>query len=181
MKLEKVSKIIKECTKHNLSPNEYFLLYCLYKGEKMPGNVNEVHYKINLFGKGLLNNKYELTEKSLSIFEFSECDREKIEKYRLMWPSLILPSGKNARSSYKDLEGRFVWFLENFDYDWDTIYTATEEYIKYYNQRGYNFMRTSSFFIYKESTPKFRTSDLAEWCDKVLNEDIKEESFDIDI
>jgi len=180
MKLENLDEILKECTKNNLSPNDYLLLYCLFKNKPLPPHINDVQYKISLFCRGYLNNKYELEKKALDLF-FTEIDPEKIEEYRLMWPNLILPSGKNARCNSKELQAKFKWFFDNYDYEWDTILKATVEYIKYYSERGYNFMRTSSYFIYKESIPKFRTSTLAEWCDKVLHGNVEHESFDIDI
>jgi hypothetical protein len=180
MRLENLDDVLKVCAKNNISPNEYLLLYCLLKNKPLPPRLNDVHYKITLFVTGYLNNKYELLPKALNLF-YEEIDTEKVEQYRLLWPSLILPSGKNARCSLKELQPKFKWFFDNYEYDWNTIMKATQEYIKYYSERGYNFMRTSSYFIYKESVPKFRTSTLAEWCDKVLNGNALHESFDIDI
>lgn len=177
----KIEDIIKECEKHNLSPNEYFVLYLIFNEKPIPKTINETAYKTHLAVKEFLTYEYKLTDKGKNIFKKDKLDKAKVESYKLMWPSLILPSGKNARSTSNELESRFKWFFDNFEYDWDTIYKATEEYIKYYQERGYNFMRTSAYFIYKENIPKLRTSTLAEWCDKVLNQNVTHESFDLDI
>jgi hypothetical protein len=178
---EYLSDLTKTCDNYNLSPSEYVFLHCLYAKKKLPRVVDDIHYKLRMIACGYLTMKYELTNKALEIFDDVQTHRDNIEKYRLMWPSMILPSGKNARCSYKELEMRFKWFLNNHDYSWDIIFKATEQYIQYYAERGYNFMRTSGFFIYKEATPKLRTSTLEEWCDKVLNSKDEHVSFDIDI
>lgn len=103
-----------------------------------------------------------------------------VEIYRSMWPPITLPTGKTARSPSKDLELRFKWFFSNYNYTWDMIFQATENYITYYRDRNYVFMRTSSFFIYKEESTKIRTSNLAEWCDSI-KDGIEEEDFHIDV
>lgn len=185
MKIDKftVKELFKFCSTHNLTPNEvYALYYIVNKEASIYLNVNIDAYKMSLRVKGWLDSNSELAKKShISLFKDDSISAENIEKYKVLWPAIMLPSGKNARSSSIELEGRFKWFFDNFDYSWDIIYKATLEYVKYYEERGYNFMRTSAFFIFKESTPKLRTSTLAEWCDKVTTGDVVHESFDIDL
>lgn len=181
MKIETATEFIDYVSSLNLNPNEFSTLYFIFTKKKAPKTLNIDGYKSVLYTKGWIDGRGNLNDKSISLFETSNIDNQSVERYRQMWPSIVLPNGKYARSSHKELEVRFKWFFENFSYDWETIYKATEEYLKYYEERRYNFMRTSGFFIYKESSPKLRTSDLAEWCDKTLSVQDSHTSYDIEI
>lgn len=96
---------------------------------------------------------------------------------------MVLPSGKPARCSVIDLKKRFDWFTSQYDYDWDVILKATENYIKHFEEKDYKFMQTSGFFIKKADKEKISASSLSEWCEQVLNpnEISSEKSYDIDI
>jgi hypothetical protein len=103
--------------------------------------------------------------------------------YRDLFPRMILPSGKPARSSVIDLKKRFDWFMIEYEYSWDIILKATENYIKHYEDNNFHYMQTSSYFIKKEDKQKNSISSLSEWCEQVLNpgENNKEKSYEIDI
>lgn len=181
MKIDRINEFISYCSKLGLSPNEYCTLHFIYTGKEPLKTINTDGYSLVLRSKGYLDKDKKFTDKAHELFKEKSIPIENIETYKSLWPSIILPSGKNARCASTELKIRFQWFIDNFDYDWNTIYKATEEYIKYYADRGYNFMRTSAYFIFKEDTPKLRTSTLAEWCDKVTTGIVENESFDIDI
>lgn len=94
-----------------------------------------------------------------------------------------MPSGKPARSSIIELKKRFDWFVSEYKYDWETILKATENYVRHYEDKNYNFMQTSAYFIRKEDSKKVTSSALSEWCEQVLNpgENDEQKSYDIDI
>ena len=94
---------------------------------------------------------------------------KKVGEYREMFPDLKLPSGKYARDAAKNLEVNFKWFFKNHRYDWDTIMKATKKYINEYEQKSYNYMRTCKYFIKKQEKDGSITSDLANYCDMVVN------------
>lgn len=189
MEKEKITDLLAGITDNKLSPNEFFTLFLSIQGKPIPTTINESAYKKSLILKGWLDVDENPTDKCIknSLFFDLSCKilednsfRSKVETYKSMWPAIILPNGKNARASTRELEIRFRWFFSTFEYDWDNVFKATEEYIKYYQERRYSFMRTSAYFIYKEQTPKLRTSDLAEWCENVLNKN-ESEGYDINV
>jgi hypothetical protein len=183
MKLEKVQELVEQIEKADLNPNEYVVLYYLFCGKPIPKTINGDAYIYSLKMKGWITSAGKLSGGAMLLFNEDKISADYIERYRLLWPSIILPSGKSARSSNKELEIRFKWFFENFSYTWEEVYKATEEYIKYFQERGYNFMRTSAYFVYKEVSPKLRNSTLAEWCDNISNDNsvIHDDGFDINV
>lgn len=183
MKSETINQLQAELTKLGLSPNEYFMLYAIINKKEYPVGVNVDLYRSELWDKGLLTPNWEPTDKGRKVFDFPidpDFDMN-VERWRLMWPAGLLPHGKRARSDSRELKLKFKWFFENYDYSWSTIFTATEDYIHYYAETNYLYMRTSSYFIFKQTTPALRTSELSEWCDKVLNPDASDEGFDINV
>lgn len=156
----------------------------MLQGKEVPSLFYNDRHELELITKGWIDLKGKGTEKlrKSKIFEghVSLDFSRNVEVYRSMWPSLTLPSGKLAKSPSRDLELRFNWFFDNYNYDWNTILKATESYIEYYRERGYNFMRSSSFFIYKEDSARIKNSDLAQWCDKINTGEV-EKSYHIDV
>ena len=102
--------------------------------------------------------------------DFSIC----IKSYNQIFPSKKLGSGKYARVNAKNLEPGFRWFFENFDYSWETIYKATNKYVKDYELQNYNYMRNSQYFIRKQNVDKTWESDLANYCEMVSAEDYQD-------
>jgi hypothetical protein len=82
--------------------------------------------------KGLVNDKYELSDTANEILEeieeFFSIQKEKvlitvagndfkenIVKYLELFPKRKLPSGKLARSDKKNIESNFKWFFKTFE------------------------------------------------------------------
>lgn len=185
MKTSQINKIFEEISQFGLTPNEYFSLAMILQDKPLQERMNKEVYKKYLLINGWIDLDDRATDKvrSSRVFDdFMDVDFSKnVETYRSMWPSITLPTGKSARSNIKDLESRFKWFFSNYDnYGWELIFKATEAYISYYRDRGYAFMRTSGYFIYKEDSTRVKTSTMAEWCDKI-NDGVVEESYQIDV
>src|SRR3989304_2666347 len=158
-----MEKIFQRLNKERLTPNQWYVLFCA-REKIAPSGVN-----IYLELRGLVPEWIEdsvPTARALSLLmdiddEFKgkipKKDEElmgknymdSIKKYRDMFPVGKLPSGKYARDSMKNLEGHFRWFFKNFEYDWDTVFKATEKYVSEYRDDSYKFMRTSKYFICK--------------------------------
>ena len=66
-------------------------------------------------------------------------------------------------------ENAFRWFFQQYDYDWDTIITATVRYVNEYELNGYKYMRTSVYFIKKQNLDKSTDSELANYCHMIQN------------
>ena len=67
--------------------------------------------------------------------------------------------------------------LDTYDYDWHTILLATKKYVFEYKIKNYEYMRTSQYFIRKQSTDKSFESDLATYCDMLNEVDSNEEDI----
>jgi len=92
---------------------------------------------------------------------------DRIKDYVEVFPNKKLPSGKYARVPAKNLENAFRWFFENFDYDWQTIYKATDRYVTEYEGRQYAYMRNSQYFLRKQNLDKSFESELANYCEYI--------------
>lgn len=158
----------------------------------MSGLFNTHQVRRSLYRKGFLDSNYNPTDKAfeahslkdeVKIDGLSDDYIKNIVTYRDLFPRRVLPSGKPARCSVIDLKRRFDWFITQYEYDWDTILKATENYVNYYEQEDYKFMQTSAFFIKKADREKIVSSSLSEWCEQVLNpgETNTKRSYDIDI
>lgn len=186
MKIEKITieDFLRFSKDNEMTPSELSILCNILSKNNLsiPNTINIEACIQSLKVKHWIDSEGNPTKQcNISFFKDKTIDVENVEQYRALWPNVLLPSGKNAKSSLKEIEIRFKWFKENYEYDWNVIYKATEEYIKHYAEKQYQYMRTSAFFIYKDTSPKVRTSDLAEWCDKVTNGNTVHETFDIDI
>ena len=90
-----------------------------------------------------------------------------IKGYREIFPAKKLPSGKPARNNVKALSSTFRWFFETYDYDWATVYKATQMYVNEYRDKDYLYMQTSQYFICKQDKHKVKHSTLADYCDMI--------------
>lgn len=172
--------------KEGITPNSYYVLHCI-KTSIVPNSfVSKELEKRRLINDGWLNEDLTLTDKSI-IFT-TEIDgyftrvkkktsknllgdnfEDNIKKYTNIFPSIKLSSGKYARSNPKNLENAFRWFFENYNYDWETVLSATKKYVLEYREINYQYMRTSQYFIRKQNTDKTYDSDLADYCEMILN------------
>jgi hypothetical protein len=172
--------------KESLSPNTFYVLYCI-KEKIVVGNfVNKAIECKKLQSEGWLDEKLQLTSKSI-IF-ITEIDGyfrkskkktatdllgvnflENIKKYNEIFPNKKLSSGKYARVNPKTLENSFRWFFETYDFSWDTILKATHKYVTEYSVQRYDYMRTSQYFVRKQNSDKTWDSDLATYCELIIS------------
>jgi hypothetical protein len=91
-----------------------------------------------------------------------------IEKYRSLFPKITLPSGVPARVNKKELEKKFSWFINTYDFTWETILKATKTYIEKYETKGFWYMQNSSYFISRMDKDKNISSSLATACENMM-------------
>jgi hypothetical protein len=181
-----MEEIFLKLIKEKITPNSYYVLHCIKSGMIPISFINKDLEIKKLKNDGWLNDDLQLTDKSI-IFTieidgfFNKSKKkttttllgngfdENIKSYSDIFPSMKLASGKYARSNSKNLENAFRWFFENYNYDWNTILEATKKYVNEYKIMSYQYMRTSQYFIRKQSTDKTYDSDLADYCDMILN------------
>ena len=101
------------------------------------------------------------TSKDLMGYNFMQ----NIEAYVNIFPNKKLSSGKYARVPAKNLENAFRWFFETYNYDWETIFLATQKYVHEYESKNYDYMRTAQYFLRKQNVDKSWDSDLATYCE----------------
>lgn len=172
--------------REDITPNSYYVLHCI-KNKIIPCSfVNKELETKKLISENWVNEDLTLTDKSI-IFT-TEIDgyftrvkkktsknllgdnfEDNIKNYSDIFPSQKLSSGKYARSNPKNLENAFRWFFENYNYDWETVLSATKKYVLEYRAIDYKYMRTSQYFIRKQNTDKTYDSDLADYCEMILN------------
>ena len=171
----------------NLTPNQFYILYCKHTNI-VPSNLINSGIEIIRLRNDEWIDEDTLTVKSIALLKeidsFFKTSKKKtskavmgenfmanIEYYLDLFPKFKLPSGKYARSDKKNLEGNFRWFFENHSYDWELVFNATRLYLDEYERKGYKFMRTSQYFIRKQTGDKTNDSELANYCDMILNGD----------
>lgn len=184
-------------TEEKLTPNQFYLLYCIHYSIAPP-NIN-VHQELRLLIQDAWltqNDKlYLLEPKSMSLIskmesyfavQLKKSDNSimgddfdvNAEKYNTLFPRMKLGSNKPARAPIKEIITSFRWFFTEHDYTWDVILDATELYLEAEEAKGYKYTRTSKYFIRKQESDKSWSSDLAAYCDLVLNgEEFKEPIF----
>ena len=170
---------------NKITPNMFYTLLCI-ESEKRPSVMN-LHAELRLLQNANLNiSANKLTLKAQDILKegkellgisntVEQLAADTIDQYINLFPAKKLPSGKLARSTRKNIEQAFKWFLKTYDYSWDVILKATAYYVDSYEKNNYLYMRNSQYFISKVNPDKTRESELANYCEIIQN-GIDEES-----
>jgi hypothetical protein len=177
-----MTEIFTKLIQHSLTPNSFYVLYCIKEKVIPVGFVNK-ELECKRLQKDLwLTESLELTDKSIifiteidGYFKKSKKKTSKdlmghnfmqnIEAYVNIFPNRKLSSGKYARVPAKNLENAFRWFFDTFNYDWETIFLATQKYVLEYESKNYDYMRNSQYFLRKQNIDKSWDSDLATYCE----------------
>lgn len=181
-----MTEIFLKCLKEGLTPNTFYVLYCIKEKITVADFVNKAIECKRLQSDAWLDENLQLTSKSIIFITeidgyFRKAKKktttnllgsnflDNIKEYNEIFPNKKLSSGKYARVNPKTLENGFRWFFETYDYTWDTILKATRKYVDEYSVRRYDYMRTSQYFIRKQNTDKTWDSDLATYCELILS------------
>jgi hypothetical protein len=177
-----MKEIFKKLADNGITPNAFYILDCIKEGI-VPNTYVKASLEVTrLIRDNWLTQDLELTDKSI-IFTteidgyFKKAKKktstdllghnfmQNIEAYVHIFPNKKLSSGKYARVPAKNLESGFRWFFENYDYDWETIFQATQKYVGEYESKNYEYMRTAQYFLRKQNVDKSWDSDLATYCE----------------
>lgn len=170
---------------NDLSPNGLYVLLCLlHKQKPVNVNLNLELIKLNSLGLTLngdltkegfdkaveLSNLNDFIKKinKNKTYKLTDEDILKIKEYREIFPKGLLPSGQPARVQIKELEKKFTWFLNNYEYNWETIIKATKKYVNQYESDNYKYMKTSGYFVSKLEKNEI-ISTLASYCDMIVD------------
>jgi len=177
-----MKEIFKKLTDMGITPNAFYILDCVKEGI-VPNTYVKASLEVTrLIRDNWLTQDLELTDKSVifttEIDGYFKRSKKKtstdllghnfiqnIEAYVHIFPNKKLSSGKYARVPAKNLESGFRWFFETYDYDWETIFQATQKYVGEYESKNYEYMRTAQYFLRKQNVDKSWDSDLATYCE----------------
>jgi hypothetical protein len=178
--------------KNNLTVHEYSLLVSLYTNPSLYPPLEHKFFSNERVKPFITNGK--LNDKAVRLIEnidklFGSMKKIKsatalgdnadqyLETYISIFPTQKLPNGKYARGNKKNIQENFIWFFQEYNYDWDVIIKATEKYVQEYQRQNYQYMRTAMYFI-KKVIDGTSVSELANYCDIVQNNtDYIEERF----
>jgi hypothetical protein len=177
-----MKEIFLKVIEQGLTPNSFYVLYCIKEKIVPHDSVNKAIECKRLQRDAWVSESLELTDKSIifmaeidGYFKKSKKKTSKdlmgqnfmqnIEAYVKIFPNKKLSSGKYARVPAKNLENAFRWFFDNFNYDWETIFLATQKYVLEYESKNYDYMRNSQYFLRKQNVDKSWDSDLATYCE----------------
>lgn len=182
----KQSTLFNKLKKKQLKLYDYYILYKLYfepelnDSEKKLIDTNKnislylnADYTLNNIGISLIktiDNLFKPIKKLSAIDLLGDNYQEKLDTFINKFPINKLPSGKYARGNKKNIQENFMWFFQEYNYDWETVFKATDIYIEEYFKKNYEFMRTAMYFI-KKLKDGTAESELANYCD-LVNEDL---------
>jgi hypothetical protein len=189
-----MQEVFDKLIKAGISPNAFYVLYCIHNKIVPDKFVNTSLEVSRLLSGNYLTESLELSGNSLKFIEeidaFFKKSKKKTSKilmgdnfqdnlkaYNELFPKGKLPSGVPARVNIKGLENAFRWFFENFSYSWETVLKATEKYVDEYSMARYNYMRNSQYFVRKQNTDKTWDSTLATYCDMIEADDYEEPNY----
>jgi hypothetical protein len=182
--------------KNELTPNAHYILYCMVYNIPIVGvSYTSEQYKLSLndyVNENIAEDKtifYTITAKAAHVIHESEvyiCNIKTVKKVNKVdfkdWEDKIkqynelFPKGKKEGSSIsfrtnpKELYEKFKWFFQEYpEYDWDMVLTATEKYIKVFEESNdYTYMQTSKYFIKKDDKNRVTTSTLSTHCYNIV-------------
>jgi hypothetical protein len=186
----KQAELFKVIISDKLTPNQYYILmYIVYKSlTELPSKVTPDIQVLITRGYIIISNENKvyvtesgkrIVKKVESMFiktaENSAGDilgdewEERIQEYINIFPAIRLNTGKYARDTPANIKSAFKWFFKTYDYSWDLILDATEEFVDEYRMNGFKFMCTSRYFIRKQQIDKTYISELAIKCQQLLD------------
>lgn len=184
-------KILKLILDQGLTPNCFYILYCIRHGEDYEKFTKSYETQLLVMEDYMIEDvtregkiirtllpkaislldkakKLESPQKKKSNLDIlGENYAEKIKEYIEVFPNIKLPHGKAARSDKKNIETGLAWFMSNYSYSWDIIMKATITYVDEYQRKNYLYMQTSQYFIRKQQADKSWGSELANKCSEI--------------
>lgn len=170
--------------RHNLSPNGFYLIYCLGNNTNFELNIPLAAELYKLQEAGYVDEKNRLTNKAKIVLiesgkiylrnvksikdELDTNYKDNIEKYRMLFPSGVI-EGKRLRCTSAELTPKFVWFFKTYpQFTWDNVLNATKSYLES-KASDMKYCRNASYFI-KKTEHTNTISDLASWCESYIEE-----------
>jgi len=152
--------------KLQISPNQYVILFFLFKGWNIKAKKSDVEY---LILREFIKDK-QITSEGRKIFNKNsrkfkkEAIKDFVKSWIQLFPKGIKTGGYPVKSSFNDaLVNKMLNFLESYDYTEEEIIYATKKYISEKEKEGYQAMKLAKYFIEKQG----EGSMLADYCQYV--------------
>ena len=100
--------------------------------------------------------------------------QENIEAFIETFHGIKLPNNKYARGDTKGITENFMWFFQEYDFEWETVLLATDTYVEEFRKKNWEYMRTAMYFI-RKNDKGVESSDLATYCELIDAGGIEEE------
>lgn len=126
--------------------------------------VQEEIREVILLGNGIL--KGEQLEEKTKFDEF-------IEKFRNKFPEGKNGGGVRFKGNFVDIKNKMHKFMNKYKYPMDVILIATDNYLKGFKSKGFEYCSAAQYFISKD-----KESQLGAWCEEVVEKKDKGESGD---
>lgn len=185
----KQTAFFKALKKRKVTVNQYYTLYRIKLNmERTPA----VNHKIRASVPGIYINQEDcsLSDKGLKLIKEVEglfkpvkklADiellgsnaQDNIDEFINIFPGIKLPNNKYARGDKKAIKNNMMWFFQEYDFSWDTIFEATETYVEEFRQKNWMYMRTALYFI-KKNDKGVEASDLATYCELIESGGVEE-------
>jgi hypothetical protein len=177
----KQSSLFERLKYHKVTVKQYVILYVQYTQNNVTDESKDIlggrlwdfeNNEFTPFALKVLEHIDELfaTKKKLKLDDLMGQDyQNQIDDFIDIFPTTKLPNGKYARGNKKNIETNFRWFFENYNYSWQVIHDATLMYVSEYRAKNFLYMRTALYFIRKDDGTRTVHSDLADYCDKIVN------------
>jgi hypothetical protein len=146
--------------------------------KRKPKHVNNTLELRQLQNSQWIDTEYKLLDKGIALLDavaknipYGKVDVKTfdVDQYLILFPKGKLPSGKPARINKKVISEAFIWFFKNYDYEWDIVMKATALYVDEFETKNYLYMKNSQYFIRKQMSDKSWDSELANYCDLIIN------------
>ena len=114
------------------------------------------------------------------IKEEIEIPLDKVLEFDTLFPAIKIPtSGQYAHCSKRELTSAFKSFFKEFGnkYSWEVIFQATSNYVSEFEQKNWEYLRRSKYFVRREMRDKSAEYLLEEYAERVLNGEQVEVSF----
>lgn len=152
--------------KSGLTGSQYLFLLTLFKKNKIipflisSDELNKLRLNGWVQGSVLLDKAIALFNSDLKTSS-DQFVKDMLMEMREMFPKGVTTGNKLVRSTVNNsLVARMKKFIQEYDFDKDTILKATKSYVNKCKQNDYNYMRALVYFIGKQG----EGSDLADEC-----------------
>lgn len=165
-------ELLNKINESGLSPNQYFLIFAIRHKVELK-NLDLDKEKEMLEAMGYLKDGELIDDSIVSKHLSEQALRMKAIQFSQIFPPVILNTGVHARGKLAPIRQKLGLFLLQYNYDWDQIYAAANQYINRYKAKGYSYMQNASNFI----LDKNGDSTLALECDTLGDIVVDEDSI----